>query len=426
MVETKSRLGENIAALGTLQIVNYVLVLVTLPFATRALGVESWGRVAFAQVVINYFVWVTNWSFHLGATRQVAICRADSQKLIQIFSCTWLAQWLLALTCSALLLLLALALPVFAQDAPLYFIGLGLILSNVLFPAWFFNGLELMKEAALLQILVKVPLVPAVIVLIESPNDGALYLGLTVASNAVAGFIALGWLRRNGYLKVGYSGATEIFRAIKDGAGLFATTGWTSFYNSAVPIILGLVSGPAAVGLFSLADRARGAVQAAMAPVTQALYPQVSRLSSSDPEQAFKLLYRIGGVVGLFAAMASVLLWIFASPIVIFLGGEAFGGAVNVLKTLAAVPFMTAMSALVGIQILLPFHRRRAFHFIYGVAGIVALCSIWPLALTLAAQGAALTVLITECAVTGGMVGYLMHHIAARSTWLPKDRSSNA
>src|SRR5437879_13462413 len=94
---SQPRLLHNIAALGSLQIANYILGLVTIPIVTRALGVESWGHVAFAQVVLNYFIWVTNWGFYLSATRKVAANRGNIAALSEIFMGTWAAQWALGL-----------------------------------------------------------------------------------------------------------------------------------------------------------------------------------------------------------------------------------------------------------------------------------------------------------------------------------------
>ena len=51
-----SGLRSNIIAMGVVQIGNYAIPLITLPYLARVLGAEAYGKVAFAQVFIAYFV----------------------------------------------------------------------------------------------------------------------------------------------------------------------------------------------------------------------------------------------------------------------------------------------------------------------------------------------------------------------------------
>lgn len=402
------KLLHNIAALGSVQAANLLVPLITLPYVTRILGVEAWGKVAFAQVILSYFALITNWGFLWSATRKVAAIRDDLPRLSTVFMATWVAQWCLALATSAILLVLIFFVPFFQTDAILYLYGIGLIISGILFPAWFFNGLERMKAVAVIQITARVVVVPCVFLFIREPSDAPLLIAFTAASGLVSGVLTILWIKRNIPLHWHIPTRLQIWEEMKDGGALFGSTIWIGLYSTFTPIILGVIAGPVAVGYYTLADRARQAAQSALVPVSQALFPRMSHLFAHDQTQAKRLFNQTGFSIAGLAAVVSLVLWLGAEPIVALLAGASFAPASVVLQWLAPLPFVVALSNLFGVQVMLPNNRNRAFNRILGVAGGLSLCIIFPLILWKGAEGAAINTFLIECFVTIAMGVYLI------------------
>jgi len=404
----KNSLIKNIAALSSLQMAALVLPLLTIPFLTRVLGVEVWGRVIFVQIVLSYFCQVTSWGFGWSGTRKVSALRDRPDELSRILVTTWFAQFLLAIAVFLVLGLLINFIPFFQKDVLLYVAGMGLIIGNVLFPIWFLNGLERMTESATIQIMARITVVLMTFAFIKSPADAALLLWINALGSIIPGALCLWWLRRNFKIRwLDFSFRAAWFE-IREAASIFLSTLAISFYTTAIPIALGVISGSSAVAYYSLADRARQAAQAALAPISQALFPRMSHLFVTDKISAVKLLKKSGFLILVFSALLSISLWVFAPIIVNILGGEAFESASSLLRWLSVLPFVVSLSNIFGVQIMLPNNENKAFNVILGVAGILSLVFMVPVISLEGSTGAVLIMVATELGVTLAMAAYLI------------------
>jgi O-antigen/teichoic acid export membrane protein len=89
------------------------------------------------------------------------------------------------------------------------------------------------------------------------------------------------------------------------------------------------------------------------------------------------------------------------------LGGIGFAQGATVLRWLAWVPCVVAVSNLLGVQVMLPRGLNRPFTLILGMASMLSLALLYPMIDHGGAQGAAQLVLLVECVVTGAMALYL-------------------
>src|SRR5690554_4491222 len=106
----KSKDGRTLVAnfgyLSLLQVAGYIFPLITMPYLARVIGVEGFGKIAFASAVVVWFQTVADWGFNYTATRDVAKNRDNKEKVSEIFSNVLWARCFLMIT-SFLLLILA-------------------------------------------------------------------------------------------------------------------------------------------------------------------------------------------------------------------------------------------------------------------------------------------------------------------------------
>jgi len=104
------------------------------------------------------------------------------------------------------------------------------------------------------------------------------------------------------------------------------------------PLAVGWVLGPAAAGLYAVAQRATVIIQQPAQILGQAAYAEFARLAASHGHGA-AIRRALIGCIGIALATAVpviLLLLVFARPLVVLMGGSAFAGAAGLLIWLAA------------------------------------------------------------------------------------------
>lgn len=397
------RLRTNIAAMGLVQISNYVIPLITLPYLTRVLGTEAFGKVAFAQVVMTYFVLLVDYGFSWSATRKVAAHRDEPAEISRIFAATWAAQWLLVLLAAIMAAMVVIATDRLRPDAHLYAAAFTTVIATALFPIWFLQGLERLQVVASLQLLTRSLALIPIFLLVQQPSDAMLFLIIQGGAAMLAGILSLWWMQRQSIVTWHLPRWQDIRGVLHEGGALFSSRVSISLYTTLVPLVLGWVAGPVVLAYFNLADKLRAAAQSLLTPLSQALFPRMSHLVGNDGNAAYTLIKRSAQVVITIAGGASVALWALSDWLVILVGGTDFAPAAQVLRWMAPLPLIIGLSNLLGVQIMLPHDLKRAFNLILCSAAILSAILIWPLAQHNGAHGAAQTMLMAEIWVTTTM-----------------------
>ena len=394
-------------ALGSIQILGYLLPIVTLPYLTRVLGAEVWGLVAYLNVSLSYFSLLINWGFSLSGTQKIAACRDDTHALSKFFFAAWGAQWVLATLAFAILTFLLLHVEFFIKNKEFLQYGFLVFLATVVFPVWFFTGLERLKEIAFVQFVIRVMAVPLIFILVKTPADGPLLIAIPALLSIIGGLVSLRWIHRELNLTWAFPKFFEIKLALADGLRIFLSMVWVNTYQSLNILILGALVGPVAVAHYSLADKVKVLAQTALLPVSQAIFPRLANLFANDPNAATKLLKKSSIFLIAASASGSGLIWLLSDWIVLTLGGAEFASAGNILRWLSFAPLFVAISTIFGAQIMIPRGMTKHYSNILFSAGVLSLLMIGPLVISKGAQGAAMTLLIVEFSIMAVMGFYL-------------------
>lgn len=111
------------------------------------------------------------------------------------------------------------------------------------------------------------------------------------------------------------------------------------------PLTVGWMLGPAAAGLFALAQRASVILQQPAAMLGQASFSIINKLlAGGDVERFSRSVWHASGIAFLVAIPITMALAFFANPIILLLGGTTFSGGAPLLTLLACSSALLAGS----------------------------------------------------------------------------------
>jgi O-antigen/teichoic acid export membrane protein len=398
---------ESLLSLSVIQAASFIAPLFAVPLLTRTLGTAAWGEVTFVIFAMQFLLMLTDYGFSLSAVRNIAQVQKKPDAVSAIFSACWFLQWLLL---AGVIIITIIGFASLNLDL-FYLVGLSLVLGNVLFPMWLFQGLEKLKVPALVQLLARLIMLSLIFAFVTGPEDAGLALFFLTGHNLIAGPILLFWAFSRRQVTFAIPKMNAIRRTAAEGWGIFVSKIFISSYTSLIPIILGSVAGSESVGLYYVADKIRVAANYVLSPLSQALFPRTSYLFKEDRAAARRLIVKYGAVLFLLSLLFSAILFYFADFFVWLVAGTEFHAAVLLLQIMAITPTMICLSNIFGVQLLLPMERTKEFNRSIQIGGVISLLGVWPMVNWLEAAGAASISAMAEAIVAAVMAFYLIASI---------------
>ena len=339
-------MATNFISLVLLQGVNYLLPLLSFPFLFRILGVERYGLVTFGYALMQYFVMFTDFGFNLSATKYISQHRNNLRAINAYLNSAMIGRVVLCFISFIVLLVLISTFDKFRSESTLYILFFGIIIGNVMFPMWFFQGMENMKYITIFNIVAKSLSFIPFFIFIRGPED-YLYVPICYSVGFIlAGLVSLCIV----YYKMGMrwyiTPASQIKCALKDSSTYFLSRASTSLFTTSNSFLLGLVCGNTAVGYYSAAEKLYQAYNQLLSPFTGVLFTHIAK--SRDVAFFKKVFYRIAVLnilsVGLVLMLASYVLQI--------VYGTSDANILQIFRTLICACFVTMPSMLMGYPFL--------------------------------------------------------------------------
>jgi polysaccharide transporter, PST family len=272
----KKRLIGNITSLSILQIFNYTLPLLLIPYLITVLSAELYGEMILAQALALYFVVIVDYGFTLSATRDIAVNRENKEKLSEIFSLVMTIKLFLLLVSFIVFILIISLFDKFNNYQEIYYISFIAVMGQALFPIWYFQGIEDMKYITIINISCKTFFTILTFIFVQNESD-FIYAPL---------FYSLGFLFAGIWsLYIIYTKYDEkiIKQPIKNLINYFFDSTqyfWSRIssigYSNTNTFLVGIILPSQYVTYYYLADKIVTVILSIFSPIQQAIYPYLS------------------------------------------------------------------------------------------------------------------------------------------------------
>jgi PST family polysaccharide transporter len=333
----------------------------------------------------------------LSATREISIHRDNKEKVNEIFSSVMIIKFGLLLLSFIIMSIIIFSFDKFRQDWLIYYLTFGMVIGQVLFPVWFFQGMERMKYITILNILAKLIFTVAIFIFVREVSDYIYVPLLNAVGFIVAGIMALWIVFKDFGIKFVKPNMNTLKMQLKEGWHIFISTVAISLYRNFNVFILGLYTHNIIVGYYSIAERILMAIQSLQVVMGQALFPYFSyKFRYLNLYESIKFMLKYFKVILLFYLILFIITYIFSEKLVFFVSGKIFLTTILDLKIMAIVIIIGGLNYYFGILGLVNLGLSDIFSKIVLIAGLLHIILATILSMLFKDVGTSISLVISE------------------------------
>lgn len=378
------------------QILVIIVPLLTSYYVSRTLLPTGVGINAFTNSIIQYFILFANMGIGYYGNMKIAHVRDDRYKLsISFWEIQIVKMLMTAISCIAFIIFMY-----FYTRNSIYMWAQSLNLIAVIFDiSWFYQGIEDFKKVVLRGILVKILSMIAIFTFIKGPNDLVLYI-ILLALSTLLGNLTL-WPKLQNVLISVKINKLKPMQHFWPMVAMFVPQIATQVYVQLNRTMVGVMISERASGYYQYSDNLIKLVLAIVTATGTVMLPHMANMiSKSSITEVNRLLYKSFNIVSALSfplafGLASVSFSL--APLYYGHGYEPVGLA---MFSESIVILFIGWSNVMGIQYLLPIGETKKFTVSITMGAIVNIVLNIPLIYYGGLNGAMISTVLSELAVT--------------------------
>lgn len=267
----------NFTYISILQIFVMISPLITYPYLVRVLGTEQYGWVITAQIVVSYCSILIDFGFKRISARHISIHRDNKEKLSEIMSAIFTMQIILWVLCLIVYLIILGSITTYRQHFWLFLFSYGLTLNELLFPQYFFQGIEKMKYITIVNILMRIISIALIFVCVNDSMDYVRVPVLYTIGYFAGGVLSLYVIYGREKLKYRWPSFSSMKYYFKDASLVFYTDVICTIKDKLNYILLGSMVRVSDVVIYDLGSKFMNVVSKPVSIVATVLFPKMAK-----------------------------------------------------------------------------------------------------------------------------------------------------
>ena len=374
---------------------DFLFPLITYSYAARVLGAGGTGKVAFAQSIMQYFLYLAMLGIPAYGRRECAKVRGDKANLSHIVQELLIMNLVSAAAAYSALAAAILAAPKLFAYKDLLIVLSPSIFVNAIGLEWLYQALEEYAYITVRTIIFKVISVVLTFRFIRSSDDYILY-GFAAIFASLASCVC-NFIYARKFISLKKKGRYNFKKHLKPVFTLFAATAVITIYTNFDISMIGFIRSEREAGLYSAALKIKAAVLAVSTTVTSVLIPRMAyNFRRENTRELNKLAVTSLRVSMVLALPLAAFAFIFSEDVLRLVCGNEFLSAAGTLRVLMVCVIPLILTDLFGNQLLISLGDEKTYSQSVAVGlfiNVALNCFTIP---TLGAAGAAAATLVTE------------------------------
>lgn len=388
---------------GFAQIINIIAPLIVAPHIIRVCGMENWGKVGVALSVFTILAVVIDFGSNVIGVREISTHQTETDYIKTILNKTYNLRILLFVL---ILIFLFIVNSFFITLDKLYFFGILFLVAQVINPMWYYQGVQDFKTINRIIFISKIIYIVLVFLTITKTDKYVYFMGAFGIANTIGYLYFFLKIKKEYGLQLFNFHFKDILNTIKSEYPIIVSNLSISFYINMPIIIVKQLLGDHYAGIYKLGEMFLTLMRNYLSVFFNVSFPKFCQELKSSTHKGFRYLY-ISNSINIIIVLFGIVLSYFLIPIILtyFYPEFELSNDADYIFNFLPVALIVALNIPFN-QLLMYFDRIKGFALILIFNTIMNVLLCFYLTKKIGANGALLSVYISEFLVTAMIIGY--------------------
>tara|TARA_B110000037_G_C17108782_1_gene500965 strand:- start:1273 stop:2541 length:1269 start_codon:yes stop_codon:yes gene_type:complete len=355
---------KNLSYLTLMRFFNIGFKFLIVAYLIRVLGEKGYGILTWIDSVIQYFLMLINFGFNIYAAKYIVDYRKKTDKINEVVSAILIIKSILFISSVIVVYFLALQNG-FSEYRELLFLFIIIGAGEVLFPVWFYQGVENLKPATFIVFFSRLFLILGTVLLVNSKDDSVYYVLMLVLSSTTMGVVGLYYIIKKYEVNLIIVPISKLIFFLKESFPFFAGRFLSLVFNFGTIFLIGKFCSFEQVAGFDLSLKVIMVGVIPFEMLQQAVFPTLTRTKNR-----ILLIKLVKGAV-FFGSVVGLVIFICSDQIILLFGGNEMLVFAPVLRYLTIMTPFVALTFILGSCSLVAFGHFKEYNQSLIVTSII-------------------------------------------------------